>query len=42
MNDITIEDADVKDAVKLLRIYTYYVQNTAVTFEYDVPALPQF
>lgn len=42
MNDITIEDVDVKNAAKLLRIYTYYVQNTAVTFEYDVPALPQF
>ena len=23
-------------------IYAYYVQNTAVTFEYDIPGLPEF
>lgn len=30
------------DAPRLLEIYSHYVLNTAVTFEYDVPSLEEF
>ncbi len=30
------------DAAKLLDIYSYYVKNTAITFEYDVPSVEEF
>ena len=30
------------DATQLLDIYSYYVKNTAITFEYDVPSLEEF
>ena len=39
---VTIREADVADAARLLEIYAYYVQNTAITFEYDVPSLSEF
>lgn len=42
MNDITIRTASEKDAASLLEIYAYYVSNTAVTFEYDVPSQEDF
>ena len=43
MNDnITICTAQVSDASEMLAVYTYYVEKTAVTFEYDVPALEEF
>lgn len=38
----TIRSATGLDAPRLLDIYAYYVKNTAVTFEYDVPALEEF
>ena len=41
-NQINIRSALVKDAEELLNIYAYYVENTAITFEYDVPALEEF
>ncbi len=37
-----IRDAKISDAPRLLEIYAYYVVNTAITFEYDVPALDAF
>lgn len=37
MDGIKIRTATAADAVKLLEIYSYYVENTAITFEYDVP-----
>jgi len=40
--NITIRTASVKDAPKLLEIYEYYVKNTAITFEFEVPALAEF
>lgn len=40
--NITIRTASVQDAQKLLEIYEYYVQNTAITFEFDVPTLAEF
>lgn len=41
-NKITIRDAELRDAGRILEIYTYYVKNTAITFEYDVPSLDEF
>ena len=42
MKDIVIRDIEIKDARRVLEIYAYYVKNTAVSFEYDVPALSEF
>ncbi len=42
MENIVIRSATVKDAEVLLNIYAYYVENTAITFEYDVPTLEEF
>jgi hypothetical protein len=39
---VTIRVARVEDAVELLKIYGYYVENTAITFEYDVPSVEEF
>ena len=39
---ITIREAKVEDAKKLLDIYAYYVENTAITFEHEVPSLEEF
>ena len=39
---IRIREAAVEDAVRLLEIYAYYVEKTAITFEYDVPSLKEF
>ena len=33
---VRIREAAVEDAVRLLEIYAYYVEKTAITFEYDV------
>lgn len=30
------------DVLQILRIYAPYVENTTITFEYDVPSLPEF
>ncbi len=37
-----IRDAKISDVKRLLEIYAYYVQNTAITFEYDTPSLDEF
>lgn len=42
MENVTIRTASVNDANDLLEIYGYYVEKTAVTFEYDVPTLEEF
>ena len=39
---ITIRLASLDDAKALLDIYRYYVEETAITFEYDVPTLEEF
>ena len=39
---MNIISAAPEDAARLLEIYAYYVKNTAVTFEYDVPAVEEF
>ncbi len=42
MNEITIRKVVPDDAQELLGIYEYYVLNTAITFEYDVPTVQEF
>ena len=42
MENIVIRSASVKDAEALLNIYAYYVENTAITFEYEVPTVEEF
>ncbi len=37
-----IRKATLNDAEALLGIYKYYVENTAITFEYEVPTLEEF
>lgn len=40
--DIKIRIAKKEDAKALLDIYSYYVENTAITFEYKVPSVDEF
>ena len=42
MENIVIRSASVNDAEALLNIYAYYVENTAITFEYKVPTVEEF
>ena len=42
MSDITIRNAILADAPRILEIYAYYVEHTVITFEYDVPSLAEF
>ncbi len=37
-----IRDVRLEDAARLLEIYGYYVKNTVITFEYEVPSLEEF
>ena len=37
-----IRSAKTEDAERLLEIYAYYVDNTAISFEYGVPSLQEF
>lgn len=39
---ITVRTASPEDASEILNIYAPYVENTAITFEYDVPDLNEF
>ena len=39
---ISIRNAAVSDAERLLEIYDYYVNNTAITFEYVTPSPVEF
>lgn len=40
--ELRIRPACPQDAAALLKIYAPYVNETAVTFEYDVPSMPEF
>lgn len=42
MNTIKIRPAVLEDAPRLLEIYEYYIRETAVTFEWEVPSLEEF
>ena len=37
-----IRSASPDDAERLLEIYSYYVEKTAISFEYDVPDTEEF
>ncbi len=39
---MTIRDAALEDAGRILEIYSYYVEYTAISFEYDTPSLEAF
>ena len=41
-NNITLRIATIKDAEEILKIYSYYVKNTAISFEWNVPSLQDF
>ena len=38
----TVRDAEIEDAQRLLEIYSWYVVNTAVSFDYDPPSLEEY
>lgn len=40
--NMNIRSANIHDAARLLAIYAYYVESTAISFEYDVPTLDAF
>ena len=42
MSYIKVRSASTADAESLLKIYSYYVKNTAISFEYDVPDIDEF
>lgn len=42
MNHIEIKIASPSDAEAILNIYAPYIQNTAITFEYEVPSVEEF
>lgn len=42
MSEITIREAVPGDIPELRRIYAYYVENTAVSFAYNVPSEEEF
>lgn len=39
---IQLRQAQISDAAKILEIYRPYVENTAITFEYEVPGVEEF
>ncbi len=38
MPEIVVRDASLNDAARLLEIYQYYVEHTAISFEYETPS----
>lgn len=42
MSEISIRNATLADAPRILEIYAYYVERTVITFEYTVPSLAEF
>ena len=42
MNNLKIRDVKLEDAARLVEIYSHYVLNTAVSFEYAVPTVEEF
>ena len=41
-NDITLRPVTESDAAELLAIYGPYIENTAITFEYEIPSTEAF
>lgn len=42
MGEYIVRDAKISDAKRLVEIYSHYVLNTAVSFEYHVPTIEEF
>ena len=42
MDQVQIRSAEAKDAADILAVYSYYVEHTAISFEYDTPTLAEF
>lgn len=42
MSECSIRTACVEDAEEILNIYRYYVQKTAISFEWEVPSVEEF
>ena len=42
IDDISIRSANPEDAKELLKIYAYYVTDTAISFETEVPSEEEF
>ena len=42
MSKTVIREASVEDAGRILKIYAYYVDKTAITFDYEVPSVEEF
>ncbi len=42
MSEIIVRDAKLQDAERILQIYKYYVEHTAISFEYETPTLDEF
>lgn len=42
MSDVILRAARLEDAEQCADIYSYYVKNTAITYEYDVPSAEEF
>lgn len=42
LSEITLRKACAEDANALVSIYSYYVENTAITFEWEVPTVEEF
>ena len=42
IDDISIRSANPEDAKELLKIYAYYVTDTAISFETEVPSVEEF
>lgn len=41
-NETVIRDVRIEDAARLAEIYSYYVEQTAVSFEYEAPDAKEF
>lgn len=39
---VVVRDAELSDAPRILEIYSHYVEETAVSFEYAVPTPVEF
>ena len=37
-----IREAQIEDAARLVEIYSHYITDTAVSFEYEVPSVDEF
>ncbi len=42
MNTVIIRSAALADAARILEIFAYYIEHTAISFDYEVPSLPAF